>query len=182
MKPPMAAWIITERKRLGLKPQGLADRLAAINRFVTEATVKVWEANGNRRPDPYNIEGLEQIFGKSAPGREVAADQSTQIAALVKMNTDLMSAIGLLVGRIDKLTTEQGDGIKELARSIGALAGLEPTEILVPKPDGSPPDEAPPESHDRPRPPAVHRQQRKPQAGGPRPSWAQPAAVGTRAS
>jgi hypothetical protein len=45
LKPALARWIVTERKRLGLKPKDVADRLHAMGLDVSEATVKVWESN-----------------------------------------------------------------------------------------------------------------------------------------
>jgi hypothetical protein len=69
-KPPMAAWIVRERKRLQLKPRDIVERLAAQGLTVSEATVKVWESNADRRPSPENIEGLERIFKSQAPGRD----------------------------------------------------------------------------------------------------------------
>lgn len=83
-KPPMAAWIVRERKRLGLKPRDLVERLAAQGLVVSEATVKVWEANGDRRPAPENIEGLERIFESQAPGpAEATPDLAAALMALV---------------------------------------------------------------------------------------------------
>lgn len=57
-KPPVPAWIIRERKRLGPKPRDLAERLTAMGLAVTEGTVRTWEAG--RSPHPDNIEGLER--------------------------------------------------------------------------------------------------------------------------
>ena len=64
-KPPVSAWIIRERKRLGLKPKDLAERLTDAGLPVTEGTVRTWEAG--RRPHPDNVEGLERIFGTRSP-------------------------------------------------------------------------------------------------------------------
>lgn len=66
-KPPIAAWIVRERKRLGLKPRDLVERLRAQGLTISEATVKVWESNADRRPAPENLDGLERIFQSRAP-------------------------------------------------------------------------------------------------------------------
>lgn len=85
-KPATAAWIVRERKRLKLKPRDLVERLGAQGLVVSEATVKVWESNADRRPAPENLEGLERIFESTAPGTSAPSDQS-----------DLASAIRALV-------------------------------------------------------------------------------------
>lgn len=64
-KDPVPAWVIRERKRLGLKPQDLADRLTAMGLPVVVGTVRTWEAGRNPHPD--NVEGLERIFGTRSP-------------------------------------------------------------------------------------------------------------------
>ena len=71
-KPPVSAWIVRERKRLGLKPHDLALRLTAMGLPVAEGTPRTWEAG--RSPSPENIEGLERIFGTVAPDMDRPAD------------------------------------------------------------------------------------------------------------
>jgi hypothetical protein len=105
-KPPMAAWIVRERKRLKLKPRDLVERLAAQGLVVTEATVKVWEANGDRRPAPENIEGLERIFESGAPSAESASTfgQSDMVAAMdrqtaaIDRQTDMLERVLTALG------------------------------------------------------------------------------------
>lgn len=99
-KPATAAWIVRERKRLTLKPRDLVTRLAAQGLVVTEATVKVWESNADRRPSPENLEGLERIFGSTAPGTETpTGDQSALIAALDRQSNAIEALVVLLARR-----------------------------------------------------------------------------------
>lgn len=97
----MAAWIVRERRRLKLKPRDIVDRLAAQGLVVTEATVKVWEANGDRRPAPENIEGLERIFESQAPGAEQSAptDYAAVVAAIDRQTAMLERVLIALGGR-----------------------------------------------------------------------------------
>lgn len=105
-KPPMAAWIVRERKRLKLKPRDLVERLAAQGLVVTEATVKVWEANGDRRPAPENIDGLERIFESSAPTADAASPlgQGDMVAAMdrqtdaIKAQTEMLERVLMALG------------------------------------------------------------------------------------
>ncbi len=83
-KPATAAWIVRERKHLQLKPRDIVERLAAQGLTVSEATVKVWESNADRRPAPENIAGLERIFGSAAPTTETpSSDLAAAISGLV---------------------------------------------------------------------------------------------------
>ena len=51
--------------------------------MVSEATVKVWEANGDRRPSPENLAGLERIFESSAPSADaLSGDLASALQAL----------------------------------------------------------------------------------------------------
>lgn len=111
LKPATARWIVTERKRLGLKPSDVVVRLAAMGLTVSEPTVKVWESNGNRLPAPENLEGLERIFGSQAPGKEPTE------------SPDLARAIKDLVGELRQWRTEDRVEIAALRRAVVALGG-----------------------------------------------------------
>lgn len=116
-KPAMAAWIVRERKRLKLKPADIAARLQAQGLDVQEQTVKVWESNADRRPSPYNLEGLERIFESQAP-RTKGSDQSELIAALTKQT----EAIGDLVKRLDGLASQAiREGVLDALREAGVI-------------------------------------------------------------
>lgn len=80
-KPPVSAWLIRERKRVGMKPGEVAARLTAMGLPVQEGTVRTWEAG--RSPSPDNIEGLERIFETQAPG-SVAPDTNADLAAAIR--------------------------------------------------------------------------------------------------
>lgn len=111
LKPPVAAWIVRERKRLKLKPKDVAVRLAAMGLEVSEATVKVWESNANRRPNPYNLEGLERLFESAAPD-QAQVDDGSLVAAL----HDQTKAISALVSRLDDLSGAVAELLRDRVR------------------------------------------------------------------
>lgn len=125
-KPPISAWIIRERKRLGLKPRDLSERLSAAGLPVTEGTVRTWEAG--RSPHPDNVEGLERIFGTRSPGfmGAVVSDDTSGTAALVTALTAQTAAISRLVEVLSRLTLPNA---QEQAEMREALA--EPVEGSV---------------------------------------------------
>lgn len=132
LKPATAAWIVRERKRLGLKPKDVADRLRAMGLEASEATVKVWESNANRRPGPYNLEGLERLFESQAPID--APPDPTGLSAAIEKQAAAISELAAQVKRLaDRSETEMATALVELVRS-GLLAGA-PSE----SPAGSPP-------------------------------------------
>lgn len=115
LKPATAAWIASERRRLGLKPADVAQRLAAMGLEVSEATVKVWESNADRRPSPYNLEGLERLFGSKAP--DAGASTGTDLTPLVGALERQTEAINALIARLDLLATSAvREGVEEALR------------------------------------------------------------------
>ena len=134
-KPPVPAWIIRERKRLGLKPRDLAERLTAMGLPVTEGTVRTWEAG--RSPHPDNVEGLERIFGTRSPDYMAGAgvgDDPSLVPALLRAVEAQTLAIGKLIEKLDSLASQAiRDGIADALRE----AGLGPD-------GGASPDERPP--------------------------------------
>jgi hypothetical protein len=121
LKPALARWIVTERKRLGLKPKDVADRLHAMGLDVSEATVKVWESNADRRPAPYNVEGLERIFGSSAPTRVDTADRDV-LAAAIDRQTAMLEAVLTRLG--DLLAEARRQGAEEREAILDAVADV----------------------------------------------------------
>jgi transcriptional regulator with XRE-family HTH domain len=130
LKPPTAAWIVRERKRLNLKPADVARRLNEMGYpDVREATVKVWESNSNRRPGPSNLEGLERLFGSHAP--EVAAI-GADTAILVDALREQIRAISDLAAEIRLSRAEEAVTRQEMMRALAALAGgraLQETQV-----------------------------------------------------
>lgn len=117
LKPPIAAWITSEARRLKLKPRDIADRLSAQGLDVTEATVKVWESNADRRPNPYNLEGLERIFGSKAPQAGTGGgDMTALVAALDRQAT----SISELVAELRLARAEDAVARRELMEALGA--------------------------------------------------------------
>lgn len=90
-KPPMAAWIQGERKRLGLSTQELADRLALIGVKVGEQTISVWESNAGRNPSPENIDALERLYASQAPLERPQSGDAT--AAAIDRQTLVLSEL-----------------------------------------------------------------------------------------
>jgi transcriptional regulator with XRE-family HTH domain len=115
LKPPIAAWIVRERRRLGLKPADIAARLTAMGLPVTDATVKVWESNANRRPSPDNLDGLARIFGSQPPD-------------LTSPPSDLAAAISSLTDELRAWREEDRVRIAALERAVEGLLGARPTE------------------------------------------------------
>lgn len=105
LKPPVAGWIVRERRRLGLKPRDIAAQLAGMGLEVTEATVKVWESNADRRPSAYNLEGLERIFGSQAPLVPNAAtlDQASVIEAIDRLTQAQEAQSSAVSDRLDRI-------------------------------------------------------------------------------
>lgn len=135
-KPPLSAWIVRERKRLGLKPPDLAERLTAAGLPVQVGTVRTWEAG--RKPHPDNIEGLERIFGTRAPASAPPeGDTLAGGAALIDALSDQTAAINALVLRLDELLPSER--VREM---LAWAAERMPAESRSPDPkrdhDGSP--------------------------------------------
>lgn len=117
-KPAVAAWIVRERKRLNMKPRDVVTRLAAQGLTVSEATVKVWESNADRRPAPENLEGLERIFESKAPANGTPSADQSDLAAAIRGQTESITA---LVQEL-RLARLQQVEISEVAlRAIGVL-------------------------------------------------------------
>lgn len=127
LKPPIAAWIARERRRMGLKPRDVAARLTLMGLDVTEATVKVWESNADRRPNPYNLDGLERIFDSKAP--QPAPEPSTDITELAASIRDLAKAIE--AERAEREAWERGvlESVQALARALARRDGPEPAPL-----------------------------------------------------
>lgn len=119
LKPPTAAWIVRERKRLGLKPADIVAQLKAQGLEVSEDTVKVWESNADRRPAPENLAGLERIFDSTAPQRGAgsSAGQSDLITALARQTAALEAHTLAL--------TRQADLVEVLLERLGAATARE---------------------------------------------------------
>ncbi len=119
-KPPVSEWIIRERKRMGWKPLDISDRLKAAGYEAEESTVQVWEAG--RSPSATNIEGLERLFGSTAPReREDQGDLAAVIAAqtvAIGRQTDVLERVLALL---------EGRGGSGLSRFLAALSETEPS-------------------------------------------------------
>ena len=108
-KPPIAAWIQRERKRLGLSTKDLSDRLAIIGAKVGEQTISVWESYADRRPSADNLDALERLFDSQAPERAATAD-------------DLAASIRELAEAIRQERAERIEWERGLLESLQALA------------------------------------------------------------
>ena len=157
-KPPVSAWIIRERKRLGLKPRDLAERLSDAGLPVTEGTVRTWEAG--RRPHPDNVDGLERIFGTRSPdfmagsgglisGMPGPADL-TRLFELLETQTRAISQLAQAIAGMPTWTPAQWQAAQEAVAELEAEVQtrgphLEPD----PAPSGASPEAA---RHRRPLP------------------------------
>ena len=120
-KPPLAAWIQRERLSRKWKPKDIVDRLAAMNLEVSEATVKVWESNADRRPSPYNLEGLEAIFGSRAPMAQAGDMGDTPVPGLAAY----LERIDALVATVDRLIAQHEADRAIIASLIGLPGGAD---------------------------------------------------------
>jgi len=115
-KPAVSAWIVRERKRLGLKPHDLAQRLSAMGLPVADGTPRTWEAG--RSPSADNIEGLERIFGSAAP-TERSGDGSTTagLSALIEQISELVEELQLA----RQAQAEESRWFREALMELGVL-------------------------------------------------------------
>lgn len=119
-KPLMAAWIVRERNRLGLKPRELAERLNALGLDVKESTIKVWEANGDRRPGPFNLEGLERVFGTKAPEVSPATGGDALLAAIAAQ-TEAITALVEEMRQARERDQDAAAAILAAAKALGSI-------------------------------------------------------------
>lgn len=133
-KPPIAAWIVRERRARGWKPRDVAAHLEAMGLDVSEATVKVWESNVDRRPNAYNLEGLERIFDSKAPSPEPLTEQEA-VAAAIDRNTDAIKALAERLGDLLHAEVE-----RERARGEWEQGVMEALLDLVRRDGGSAPE------------------------------------------
>jgi len=107
-KPPISAWIASERKAHGWKVEELSARLRGMGYEAETATVRVWEAG--RSPKAETIEGLERLFESKAP-RDDAPDNSDLVAAIRELVEEV---------RLSRLASERSGEV--LAELLGVVA------------------------------------------------------------
>lgn len=121
-KPPVSAWIISERKRKGWKVADLSSALKAAGYDAEPSTVGVWEAG--RKPRGETIEGLERIFGSSAPRDEPQPTDMAVLLAKMDRQTDAIEAVAkALLELITRLDRDQALARQERAQ-IAELVGI----------------------------------------------------------
>lgn len=125
LKPPFAAWLVRGRRRLNWKTHDVVNALAAQGIVVAEGTVKVWESNGNRTPEPTTIEALERIFSSAAPTAAAPAGDQAELYRLLVRQTEAMES---LTERLDWLLFSRRIGSSEVD------AALEEADRLVKDP------------------------------------------------
>jgi len=103
-KTPNAAWVARNRHARRWKDTDLAERLD-----VSPDTVRGWEAN--RPIGQLNREGLERLFGETAPER----DQPGELAALITI-------VGELVHEIREDRARGRDAAESMLRAAEAFA------------------------------------------------------------
>lgn len=113
-KPPVSAWIVTNRKLRGWKPADLARELRARGVRAEEGTVRTWEAG--RKPSDEAIAEMERLVGVPAPRDDAPADMAGLIAALNRVaalleaqaNRDTTAVVEAAVQATVQVLTEQG--------------------------------------------------------------------------
>lgn len=124
-KPPVSAWIVSQRKLKTWKPLDLARELRTRGVRAEEGTVRTWEAG--RKPSAEAIAEMERLFGSAAP-QETEGDLAdairAQTAAMLELVAELRAAREAQQGR------DEG-----LAVSLDALA--ESLELLRPALNGT---------------------------------------------
>lgn len=95
-KPALAAWIVSNRKRLGWKLETLAAKLREAGYEAADTTVRTWEAG--RRPQPDTIVALERLFDSTAPSAdETAPDLIVALQEQTAAMRELTAAISALL-------------------------------------------------------------------------------------
>lgn len=103
VKAPASLWVIAERKRLGWKPEELAERLNEAGHAVAVGTIRVWEAG--RKPGTDALEALEALFGSAAP-----MDETTVVLSSAQLESMLERASERAVRRVlDELAATDRD-------------------------------------------------------------------------
>lgn len=121
-KPPVSAWIVSERKRLGWKVGDLSSALKAAGYDAEPSTIGVWEAG--RKPRGETIEGLERIFGSSAPREQPESmDLSTLFAKMDRQTDAIESVAHALLELVTRLDRGQALARQERAQ-IAELVGI----------------------------------------------------------
>lgn len=150
-------WLRAQRLERGYGTQAAAVKALGTWGWPVAASVYAEWESGGRVPSDENLARLQEFFG----GSVAQSHQDADIAALIAINHELVTAVSALVARLDRLTDEQAGGLRDLAEAIGDLARQ---ASRASEPDGSLDGARQP---DQPR----HRTQKKRPAGGSRPAW-----------
>lgn len=107
-KPPISAWIASERKRHGWKVDELSRRLTDAGYEAQPPTIQVWEAG--RKPRDETVSALERLFGSAAPRDQPASDANTAVLRAIEKQTEMLerqwAATTALVGNLTALVEE----------------------------------------------------------------------------
>lgn len=99
-KTPLAAWIRENRRRLGLTSGQVAARLG-----VADVTVRSWEAG--RGVSEENLDALEHLYDREAPGGEPASPDQAEIAAAIDRQTAALAAVLTKLGELVEAARQQ---------------------------------------------------------------------------
>ena len=86
-KPPLNAWVQSQRKLKGWKVEELSARLTDLGHEAKPDTIRVWEGNKPNPPRPETIRALEVLFGSEAPLDDTS---DSDVAAAIRAQTEVM--------------------------------------------------------------------------------------------
>lgn len=141
-KPPLAQWIVEQRRAKSWKLEELARRLREAGYEAADTTVRTWEAG--RRPHPGTIRALELLFDKAAPREREEPDMAALLARLdaqVETMNRAVDVIGELSAGLAKFASalaisdvERTARVEQTATMMAALLkerGLEEKPVEV---------------------------------------------------
>lgn len=131
-KPPVSAWIQSERKRMGWKVHDLSRRLIDLGYDAQESTVGVWEAG--RSPKAETIEALERLFGSQAPREDGNGDMTALVAALSSQT----AALNRLADRLEAQPTVDLVAAMKAATEATVVSLVAQGLLVVPSPPRQP--------------------------------------------
>lgn len=133
-KPPVSEWIVSERKRLGWKVPDLSQKLLDLGYDAQIPTVQVWEAG--RKPRDETIDGLERLFGSTAPREN--GDASADVAAAIREQTAVLRELVEIL-RGTRVPAGAGPALRAALAAEEGHAAAERDAELEADPPASPP-------------------------------------------
>lgn len=131
-KPAVTLWLIAERKRLGWKPEELSRRLKDAGYQAEVSTVRVWESG--RTPAAETVEGLEKLFGSTAPRETEQGYDMPALFAKMDRQTDAIESVANalleLITRMDGAQSVAREEREQIAELLGVVARAQSPEEM----------------------------------------------------